>query len=500
MAYQKLKKQYTFNNKIYELQYDSSNGKVQLIEQNAPTGTQPIFYDGSWNSTLTTQENIPQATQLSVYGDIQDQIKTAYTNAGGRSNNLILPQWALNGNNGTAPGTSPQTPQQASPNSGNPGSGGTSQNPLEGFTQLWQSITNPGQAFGQVSVTNGGYGPSSEIETIGGTHKYPIDMQIKHQDYVHITQYSYQPPQAKTLLQPNIGALINEGFQKDLSFQKSKIIGHVFLPMPNEFVDSMDVGWTPDTFNNLSAAALAHAMNNIPTYGAAMLGGAGLNRATGGGLAQGAQFAVKGIQAGVYASAISGGQARPEGRASVSAAVLEQILAQGFFAADADSILSRTAGVVANNNLELMFGGPKLREFSFAYKMTARDEGESRTIKKILRFFKQGSRPKKKTGGLGEASYFLATPNVFRFKFCLGGGAENTAVSRIKTCACTGIRVNYNGAGPTWTAYEDGQPVSVDMTLTFAELEPIFDTDYQEDVFQDFRGAIDGVRNDAVGY
>ena len=36
-------------------------------------------------------------------------------------------------------------------------------------------------------------------------------------------------------------------------------------------------------------------------------------------------------------------------------------------------------------------------------------------------------------------------------------------------------------------AYEEGMPVAIDMTLRFAELEPIYDTDYSEDVAEDRR-------------
>lgn len=503
MAYQTVspKPYKTYNGVAYDLQYDTSNGKVQLIQQNAPTGTQPIFSDGKWNSQLATTAGISSGDQKTTYNSIQQVIYDSFKNAGGTANNLTLPPWAKNGNDGSSPGqTTTPVPSQPSPTtSGNPS------NPIEGFTQLLGALVNPNESFKEISITNGGYG--SADQALGGTHKYPIDMQTKYQDYMHITMYQYQPPQAKSLLSGDINSLINQGFQKDLNFQKSKTIGHVILPMPNGFNDQLTATWQGDTMNNLSAAALADAMNNVKDYGMAALTGAGINKglnvatggAVGGGMGQGAQFAIKALQAGKYGAALSqGGTA--ESRSSVGAAVLEQILAQGFFAAEADSIIARTAGVVANNNLELMFQGPTLRTFTFSYKLTARDEGEAKVIRKILRFFKQGSRPKKKNGGVGASSYFLATPNVFKIKFCLGGGSENKAVSRIKTCACSGVTVNYNGAGPIWAAYEDGQPIAVDLTLEFSELEPIFDTDYQEDVFNDFVGAIDGVSNDAVGY
>ena len=53
-----------------------------------------------------------------------------------------------------------------------------------------------------------------------------------------------------------------------------------------------------------------------------------------------------------------------------------------------------------------------------------------------------------------------------------------------------------------WNAYERGQPVSVIMSLRFSELEPIFDIDYDENVFNydPNRKDLQPVPIDAVGY
>ena len=73
---------------------------------------------------------------------------------------------------------------------------------------------------------------------------------------------------------------------------------------------------------------------------------------------------------------------------------------------------------------------------------------------------------------------------------------------RIKTCACTGTAVNYTPDG-MWNAYEKGQPVSVTLSLRFSELEPIFDTDYDENAFNYDESRAKDLRPvpiDAVGY
>ena len=85
--------------------------------------------------------------------------------------------------------------------------------------------------------------------------------------------------------------------------------------------------------------------------------------------------------------------------------------------------------------------------------------------------------------------------------FFFEGDDRNNSVVRIKTCACTGTAINYTPDG-MWNAYDRGQPVSVTMSLRFAELEPIFDTDYDENVFNydPNRKDLDTVPIDAVGY
>ena len=194
------------------------------------------------------------------------------------------------------------------------------------------------------------------------------------------------------------------------------------------------------------------------------------------------------------------------GRTVLGSALLNAIQLQ----VSPQTILSRGAGVVPNNNLALLFNSPTLREFEFAWKMSPRSKEEAIRINNILRFFKQGMAPKKAVGTKsGGASYFLGTPNVFDIHFKTGRSDSdfyeildrNDSVMRIKTCALTGVAVNYTPQG-MWNAYEKGQPVSITLTLRFNELEPVFDTDYDDNYFNydPQRTDLLPVPMDAVGY
>ena len=149
----------------------------------------------------------------------------------------------------------------------------------------------------------------------------------------------------------------------------------------------------------------------------------------------------------------------------------------------AESILARGAGIVPNPNMELLFRSPLLRNFGLAYRMTARSEDEAKMIRRIIRFFKQGMSPRTDING---SNYFLKTPNVFGVSFQTSN-EENKSMPKFKTCSLKRFRTDY-APDKMWAAYDKGQPVSVTIVLEFAELTPIYSSDYK------------GLADDVIGY
>ena len=136
----------------------------------------------------------------------------------------------------------------------------------------------------------------------------------------------------------------------------------------------------------------------------------------------------------------------------------------------AEEILTRSSGRITNKNLELLFSGQTLRTFSFAFKLVPRNSTESAEIRKIIRFFKQGSAPKKSITGEGGSSLFLKTPNVFRLSY-RRGSEYIKGLNKFKICACQSVGVTYSeGAYASYAA--DSQPISVTLALGFTELTP----------------------------
>ena len=308
--------------------------------------------------------------------------------------------------------------------------------------------------------------------------KYPRDLSMQ-QDHMIIQCYTYQPPYnrevTKTDKNTNGGGGAAFGAQRGTPFRR-KIGAPIILPMPNQINDSNQRMWEESNMNNqaLDAVRKSASKTGIKAFLSNLnLGGA---FATADNI--GAFFQQTSQQA---------------GRADFAANQMSQIVADAGFDVSADQILARTGGVIANSNTELLFSGVSLRSFEFSWLLSARDDREAHNIRMILRAFKQWSSPRKisklvsgdqnagNTGLAGGPSYFLGTPNVFKLRYETAGNKPILGLNKFKACALTDISINYTPEGQ-WMAYDHGQPTSYSMTLKFNELEPIYNTDYNENI------------------
>ena len=146
-------------------------------------------------------------------------------------------------------------------------------------------------------------------------------------------------------------------------------------------------------------------------------------------------------------------------------------------AAGVDKLLPRLTGNVFNPNMELLFKGPALRPFSFKFKLTPRSADESKEVIRIIRFFKQGMAPIRSSSNL-----FLKSPHTFRIAYLHRGadGQLHRGLNMFKEVALQGFGVNYTPNG-NYATYSDGIPVAYEITMSFTELEPVFNDDYPND-------------------
>ena len=268
--------------------------------------------------------------------------------------------------------------------------------------------------------------------------KYPIDLGNGSQDVIKFDMLKYEPKSAQ-----GGGSPSRIGFG-DRSSTDSRIIGSCFLPIPAGIQDASSVGFADDNMNAFQAALAAASMTGLKgDVGAAIQ------------------------QLGDDAKAAGND---PQTKDALAAFFTQQ-------ATGTQNLLARTEGIILNPNLELLFKNPTLRTFNFTFKMSARNSDEADEIIRILRFFKQGSRPQR-----SQSNLYLKSPHTFKVKYLhrAAGAEEHQYIGKVKECACTSVAVNYTPDGQ-YATYTDGKLVSYALTLGFKELEPVFNDDYEDD-------------------
>ena len=96
-------------------------------------------------------------------------------------------------------------------------------------------------------------------------------------------------------------------------------------------------------------------------------------------------------------------------------------------------------------------------------------------VKKIIRFFKKSMVPKR-----GKNKIFLETPNIFKLKYIFKSGGQHPFLNKIKMCALQSFDVQYTPDG-SYMTYEDGSMTSYQVSMSFGELNPIYQEDYDTD-------------------
>lgn len=362
----------------------------------------------------------------------------------------------------------PQNPSPVAPPTTVPSTAGSGFIPdITGV--LGQVLTNPFAGAEGIDFSNS---KDSIFKTFLLT--YPQDLLTTQQDTLVIQQFRYKPPNQDFLTSQGLSSIITSGLSRVQDLKDS--LGTVILPIPQGIQDSNNVGWGGDTLSNLPAAAAASVAQKLSTYaGVGALAGL-LGAAAGVGGA--AQLGVKGT---FYSQLLPEIAKSKELKAIFGAGAVSTIAGVAGYEVSPESMLSRGFGIAPNSNLELLFTGPSLRQFTFAYRMSPRNEKEAKAVRNIIRFFKQGMSPRKQSSTSGSAgSFFLGTPNIFQLKYTYNGTNQIKGLNRFKNCALTGFSVNYAPDGQ-WASYggsDAGQPVSLTISMSFNELDPVYNTDY----------------------
>jgi len=284
-----------------------------------------------------------------------------------------------------------------------------------------------------------------------GNLVYPLDIKTTAQDVIRFKILKFKPTGLNISGALSGGATLGGNREKDKD--NRDILGTIILPIPGNISDTNSCNWGDDKLDAFTAVAVNAAMDAIKIDL-----NAGADRL---------------LQAGQGAA----GAGNNDVKEAVAATIAKQAVGGGV------NILGRTQGAVFNENLELLFSGPELRSFSFTFKMSARSKTEADEIVKIIRAFKQSM-----SAQTTKSSIFLKAPNTYEIEYLRRkkngeGGTVHTRLGKIKECALLTLTTNYAPEGQ-YAVYNDGTPISYEIQMQLKELEPVFNTDY-DDVTKD---------------
>ena len=255
---------------------------------------------------------------------------------------------------------------------------------------------------------------------------YPETLRKQTQDVIKFNMMKYEPKDLPK------GLVFGER-STDVS---SRTIGSVLLPIPGGISDSNQVGWNQE---NMDPVAIVKAEIALKTI---LQGGKGFTDAVGD-----------------VANAVKGANRNAVGTLIAQAA-----------SGTGQQLLQRSTGSILNPNMELLFQGPQLRDFSFQFKLSPRSKTEAEKVIQIIRFFKQGMAPIR-----SQSRLFLKSPHTFKLQY-LHQNDDHPGLNKFKECALQSCTVAYGEA--QYSTYEDGILSSYNMQLSFKELEPVFNDEY----------------------
>ena len=287
--------------------------------------------------------------------------------------------------------------------------------------------------FGTNESISENAGTRDKFPGIGGSGAltYPLNLRDSKQDKMQFNMIKYVAP-----------GLDNSNFgspPRQQQFRDEQIIGRVFLPIPNGITDTTGASWGEGTITPLQASLAQVALQ---------------------GIGKGATGAIEALKDQV--DKVAGNSA------DVKTALQTTIAGD---AAGVQGLLTRTTGAILNPNLELLFQKPTLRPFDFTFKMSARNHNEADEIIRIIRFFKQGMAPIRSASNL-----FIKSPHTFKIRYIHDGG-DHPFLNKFKECALKNMTVNYTPEG-NYATFRDGKMISYQITMSFQELEPVFNDDY----------------------
>jgi len=337
---------------------------------------------------------------------------------------------------------------------------------------------NENEANSKINTSTKADEVAPNMQKRGGILRYPLEALTGTTDYlqIDIKEYFRNEDSNKLVGSKGFGRntlnnRVGQTRSGSLATKSVKNTGTIILQIPSDIKDGNTANYGESKMNTLTGAA-AGAMSGMMKAGATSVQ-----------MTMGQMTTEEGLDK--IKSEIGGNLSAGEtdalleaGKMGLTAKAVSATM--GVFGANVspEQLLARTSGQIFNPNLELLFNGPSLRSFSFSFKMTPRSAQEARQCKLIIRSFKQNMAPK--TGGdtVGGSAIFMKTPNLFELRY-RKGNSDHPFLNKFKQCFLTNVAVNYTSEG-VYATYDDATPISMQLDLSFKEIEPIYFDDYDK--------------------
>jgi len=132
-------------------------------------------------------------------------------------------------------------------------------------------------------------------------------------------------------------------------------------------------------------------------------------------------------------------------------------------------LAAKAFGTAENPFIEMLFKQMNLREFSYEFTFSPRNQREAEEVQAIIKLFRFHMAPEL----MGNNKRYLRLPSTFdihyMYQHSLESGHENNFYSKIATCVLSGVNVDYTPGGVK--SFQDGSPTQITMGLSFQETE-----------------------------
>lgn len=283
-----------------------------------------------------------------------------------------------------------------------------------------------------------------------GQLRYPNVAYESDSDYVLFSFYNYQAPFSKQGIAAAGGNVFGGGLSGYNASSSSGLTSSgtsIILYMPEDVEVQYGASWQDTNLTNIAKGALAGFGGAADEDLGASIGNM------------------------VSAATVATDNFLTQGT-SVANAISSALSAANFGSLTVNDIFAASTGQILNPNTEVLYKGPKMRNFSLTFKMAPKDTTEAGKIKQILTTFKKSILPG--YGGAGDAKKqsFVKVPKIVDVTF-MNGGRPSPWVTQFKPSVITDLDISYTPDG-AWATYRDGSPVATKITIRFQETKMVY--------------------------